>query len=76
LEGQTKLLGGKIFVFIICLKQFFMRTTKFGGAQKNWGEIAPEYSPVAAGLLSLRLAQVDAVLLLLHSEIKGKKITS
>jgi len=53
-----------------------MRTTKFGGAQKNWGEIAPEYSPVAAGLLSLRLAQVDAVLLLQHSEIKGKKITS
>jgi len=33
-EGQNAFLGGKIFVFIICLKQIFLSTTKFGGAQK------------------------------------------
>jgi len=38
LEGQIHFYwGGKIFVFIICLKQIFLSTTKFGAAQKRFG---------------------------------------
>jgi len=32
--GGNTYLGGKIFVFIMCLKQFSLGTTKFGDAQK------------------------------------------
>jgi len=39
-------LGGNNFVFIICLKQIFLSTTKFGRAQKIWGHCPP----VSAGL--------------------------
>jgi len=42
--------GGKIFVFILCLKQIFMGTTKFGVAQKNGGTLPPN-APVTTGLL-------------------------
>jgi len=40
---------GKIFIFIISLKQIFLDATKLGG-HKIFGVIAPECPPVAAGL--------------------------
>jgi len=39
-----------IFVFIICLKQIFVSTTKFGGYKKGLGVTAPECPTVSAGL--------------------------
>jgi len=48
--GENTFLGGKIFVFIICLKQIFLGTTKFGEAQKFGGGTVPEYTPRATGL--------------------------
>ena len=47
--GKNTSLGGKIFVFIVCLKQVFLRTTKFGVAKKILGELAPN-APMSAGL--------------------------
>jgi len=35
--GAKCIFKGKDFVFIICLKQIFLRTTKFGGTIKIWG---------------------------------------
>jgi len=35
--GKTDFYGTKIFIFIICLKQFFLSTTKFGGHKKDLG---------------------------------------
>jgi len=35
-------LGGKIFVFMICLKQIFLGRTKFGGEQTDFGGNCPE----------------------------------
>jgi len=43
LGGTHTFLGGKIFVIIICLKQKFLSTTKFGGAQTILGGNCPEY---------------------------------
>jgi len=37
--------GGKIFVFIMCLKEIFLVTTKFGEAQKYLVAIVPEFPP-------------------------------
>ena len=42
--------GGKIFIFIICLKQIILITTKFGGNEKDLGITAPECPAVSAGL--------------------------
>jgi len=43
--------GGKIFGFIICLKQIFLSTTKFVGAQKMFGGNCPRMpTPMSAGL--------------------------
>jgi len=57
------ILGGKIFVFIIRLKQIFLSTTKFGRTQKRfggnilpntpmclwaWAELSPESLPLGA----------------------------
>jgi len=33
---------GIIFVFIICLKQIFLDTANFEGAQKIWGALLPD----------------------------------
>ena len=50
--GSKKVLGGKyifsagkIFVFITCLKQILLGTTKFGGTQKNRGFTASDCPP-------------------------------
>jgi len=43
-------MGGKILIFIICLKHIFLNTTKFGGHKKDLGVTAPEFSTVSAGL--------------------------
>jgi len=43
LGGKIHFQGGNIFVFIICLKQFFLSITKFGG-------YFPRLPPVATGL--------------------------
>jgi len=48
--GQSTSFGGKIFAFIICLKQIFLGTTQIGGTQKYLGGTAPECYPVATGL--------------------------
>jgi len=40
-----------IFVFIICLKQIFPSTTKFGVAQKRFGGNCAWMRPVSAGLV-------------------------
>jgi len=45
--GAKIFLGGKIFVLIICLKQFFLGTTQFGGEQKYLGERCPRKLQVA-----------------------------
>jgi len=50
LEGQNTFLGGHGFVFIIFLKQIFLGTRKFVGAQKTFGGAAPDCHPVATGL--------------------------
>jgi len=42
--------GGKISIFIICVKQIFLSTTKFGGHKKDLGITARECSTVSAGL--------------------------
>jgi len=48
---ENAFLGGKIFVFTICLKQIFLSTTNFGEAQKRFGGNCPLMpSPVSAGL--------------------------
>jgi len=43
--GKIHLQEGKIFVFIICLKQIFLSTTKFGGHKKIWGYLPPNAPP-------------------------------
>jgi len=35
--------GGKVFVLSMCLKQFCLGTTKFGGHKRSVGETAPEF---------------------------------
>jgi len=42
---KNTLLGGKIFVFIIRLKNIFLDTTKFWGTQKNWRALRPNARP-------------------------------
>ena len=49
-RGQIHFYGGKILIFIICLKQIFLSTTKFGGHKKNLGVTATECLTVSAGL--------------------------
>jgi len=44
--GKNTSLGGKIFVFIVCLKQVFLRTTKFGGRKRDFGGTSPECTHV------------------------------
>jgi len=39
---------GERLIFIICLKQIFLNTTKFGGHKKDFGVTAPN-APVSAG---------------------------
>ena len=39
--GENTFSGGKIFIFIICLKQIFLSTTKFREAHKGFGVIVP-----------------------------------
>jgi len=48
--GQNTFLGVKDFCFIIWLKQSFLSTTKFVGAQKRFGGNYPRMSPMSAGL--------------------------
>jgi len=36
-EEKNRHLGGKIFVFILCLKQSFLGTPKFGRHKKHLG---------------------------------------
>jgi len=43
---------GKIFAFTICLKQIFWAQQNFVGHKRNLGGTAPEYHPVATGLLA------------------------
>ena len=43
--GQNTFLGVKDFCFIIWLKQSFLSTTKFVGAQKRFGGNYPECPP-------------------------------
>jgi len=50
LGGENTFLWGEIIIFIICLKQIFLNTTKFGGYKKDLGVIAPECPTVSAGL--------------------------
>ena len=37
--------SGKIFVFVICSKQIFLSTTKFGRYKKIWGCLSQNYPP-------------------------------
>jgi len=45
LGGKIHFYGGKILIFIICLKQIFLSTTKFAGHKKDFGVTAPECPP-------------------------------
>jgi len=51
LGWQNIFLGGKIFVFIMCLKEIFLGPTKFWREQK-FGGTGPKYTPVAMSLVS------------------------
>jgi len=45
---------GKVFVFIICLEQIFLGTTKFGGSKQNCGgALLPNARPVVTGLVKI-----------------------
>jgi len=50
LGGKMHFYGGKILIFIICLKQIFLSTTKFGEHKKDLGITVPECPTVSAGL--------------------------
>jgi len=39
-----------VFVLIVCLKQIFLSTTKFGKHKKIWGSLPPKILPVSEGL--------------------------
>jgi len=44
--GEEKyIFRGKVFIFIICLKQIFLSTTKLGGHKKDLGTISAEFPP-------------------------------
>jgi len=43
--GQNAFVEVKDIVFVICLKQNFLGTTNFGGAQKNWRGTTSECLP-------------------------------
>jgi len=62
LEGQKYIFTGQIFVFITCLKQIFLGTTKFAG-HKKLGSTAPDCPPRGCGpggrLPKLRSAEVN-----------------
>jgi len=47
-EELTYLLGN-IFLYIVCLKQIFLGTTKFGVAQQNLGGALPPNTPRCHG---------------------------
>ena len=44
-RGKIHFQGGKIFVFIICSKQFFSGHNKVWGTQKIWGSLLPNAPP-------------------------------
>jgi len=48
--GKIHFCGGNILIFIICLKQIFLSTTKFGVHKKDFWVTAPECPTVSAGL--------------------------
>jgi len=48
LGGKIHFYGGKILIFITCLKQIFLSTTKFGGHKKDLGVTVPECPCVRA----------------------------
>jgi len=49
---------GKILVIIVCSKQFFQSTTKFGGAQKKFRGNCRRMSPRVCGLWQSRCQKV------------------
>jgi len=46
-RGKIHFWRGKIFVFVMCLKQIFLGTTQFEGEQKYLGGHFPRMSPVS-----------------------------
>jgi len=48
--GANYIFRGNIFIFIICLKQIFLSTRKFGNHENDLGVTAPECPIVSAGL--------------------------
>jgi len=44
-EGEIRFKGGKIFVFVVCLKQTFLGTKKFGEVQKKFRGPLPTNAP-------------------------------
>jgi len=48
--GKILFKVGKIFVFIICLKQIFLSTKTLGGTQNRFGGNVLRMPPVSAGL--------------------------
>jgi len=49
-RGKIHFCGGKNLIFIICLKQIFLSTTKCGKHKKGLRVTAPECPTVSAGL--------------------------
>ena len=65
--GENLFLGGKILVFMICLKQIFLGTTNFGGAQNIVWALFPNARSRFAGVSVVSNSTLIKALEMLYS---------